>query len=299
MKKSIFKVLAVVALTAFSSPFLQAQNLTILSGLQGGAYNQLANDIKSVSTQPVDVLTSGGSIENVQKLLEKDGKINCSFVQFDVLKDEQKKNPNIKEILKIFQPMLFLEEIHIFTRVDAGITTMAQLAGKKVAIGSLTQGTRFTALNIKKGTGIAWEDIDMNSNDAYDALMAGKIDAFFYCGASPIPKFTKLTPEEQAKLQLVPLKHKGIPYVYIKQKLAAGTYSFVKEDMDIYSVPTLFMVRIYPGEINDKVEKLYKDTDEGMRKLMASGHHKAWEVAYENFRKALLEWPLYESDPGM
>lgn len=299
MKKSVIKIIAVLSMTVFLAPFLQAQkqNLTILSGLLGGAYNQLANDIKNVSTQPVDVLISGGSIENVNKLLE--GKeVNCSFVQYDVLIEEEKKNPNIKNILKIFQPMLFLEEIHIFTRADGGINIMEDLAGKKVAIGTLTQGTRFTALNIKKATGIAWEDVDMGSNEGYEALMQNKIDAFFYVGASPIPKFTKLPAEDQAKLKLIPIKHKKMPYVYVKQRLPMGTYSFVKADMEIYSVPTLFMVRIHQGEINDKVEKLYLDAEEGMKKLMASGHTK-WDVAYENFRKALIQWPLYESDPGM
>lgn len=299
MKKTFIKQVAALTMALFLSAFAQAQtqNLTILSGLLGGAYNQLATDIKSISSQPVDVLTSGGSIENIQKLMQGET-INCTFIQYDVLSEESKKNPNLQNILKIFQPMLFLEEIHVFVRADAGISTLEELAGKKVAVGALTQGTRFTALNIKKATGIAWEDVDMGSNEALEALMQNKVDAFFYVGASPIPKFTKLPAEDQAKLKLLPLKNKKIPYVYVKQIMKAGTYSFVKEDLETYSVPTLFMVRIYQGEINDKVEKLYQDTEEGMKKLMASGHTK-WDVAYENFRKALIQWPLYESDPGM
>ena len=62
--------------------------------------------------------------------------------------------------------------------------------------------------------------------------------------------------------------------MYIKQKMPAGTYSWLNQNVDIYSVITLFVVKITLGEVQDVIEKLYEDIEDGMRELQLEGHPK-------------------------
>jgi len=55
---------------------MQAQ-LQLLSGLSGGTYQSLAQDIKNHSSQKINVLTSSGSVDNYNQLISND---NSNFL---------------------------------------------------------------------------------------------------------------------------------------------------------------------------------------------------------------------------
>jgi uncharacterized protein len=276
----------------------ESDSFKFLSGLPGGSYMSFATDIKEISSIPIEVLPSGGSIENMKRLLnEKQTKL--TFIQYDVLAEEAIKNPKIKESLKVFLPILFIEEIHVITLKEKNIATIHDLVAKKVAIGDVSQGTNFTAKNIKKTMGLSWVDVEINSNDALQVLLNGDIDAFFYVGAAPIQMLQNVDSLTQTKLQLVSLKDKAFPLDYARQQMKANTYAWQSKSVETYGVLTVLMVKTIEGEVDNQIEKIYADINTKMKAMQAQGHEK-WNYVYDNFRRgyAQINWSTYVSDPG-
>ena len=81
MSKIIILVFALFFMGVNSS---NAQ-LNILSGLAGGTYEALSNDIKGASNQEVTVLSSEGSVDNYNQLINLNNNIFVTFLQYDVL----------------------------------------------------------------------------------------------------------------------------------------------------------------------------------------------------------------------
>lgn len=90
------------------------------------------------------------------------------------------------------------------TKADSGIKTIADLKGKRVAVGpagagfEMFLGPILTAHGVKYGVDIAAEDYDItpipaNYSDAATMLGDGSIDAAFMGGATPVPSVTQAT----------------------------------------------------------------------------------------------------------
>ncbi len=58
--KNALILFSLILIISFSS---NAQ-LKIISGFEGGSYHQMAKELKGISSQPIDVLTSKGSRDN-------------------------------------------------------------------------------------------------------------------------------------------------------------------------------------------------------------------------------------------
>ncbi len=267
---------------------LSAQ-IQIISGLEGGTYDQFSNDIKKITELPIEISTSGGALDNYNKLVA-DNAFNITFLQFDVLLAEELINPKIRENIRILLPLFLDEEIHLITKIDAPIKSIKDLELKKVGVGARTQGTNITASTIKNRTGINWTDVEIHSNESYEALMNGDIDAFFYVGGAPVSILNEL--DCNGKIKLVPIKHKALKSINAKKKISACTYKWQKKTIKTYSVSTLMVLNVSKSskDFKKEVEKLYFDIKENVSKLQEIGHPKWKDVYYEN---ADINWPYY------
>ncbi|MCF8298929.1 MAG: TAXI family TRAP transporter solute-binding subunit [Saprospiraceae bacterium] len=285
MKTKRIVILLIALVFSFSQ--LNAQ-IQIISGLEGGTYDQLSKDIKSVTELPIEITTSGGSLDNYNKLVA-DNNFNITFLQYDVLQAEELINPKIRENIRILLPLFLDEEIHLITRADAPFKSINDLNLKKVGIGAPTQGTNVTAKTIKFRTGINWTSVEIHSNDAYDALINGKIDAYFYVGGAPVSGLTNI---EIGKIKLLPVKHKALKKIYPEKKIDAGTYKWQNKSVKTYAVSTVMVLNTAKcsDDFKKDVEKLYFDIKENVAKLQESGHPKWKDVYYEN---ATINWPYY------
>ena len=268
--------------------------LQLLSGLQGGTYQSLAKDIMNNSTQKITVETSEGSVDNFNQLVSDDNSINATFLQYDVLLLNELKAPSIRENLRVLLPLFLDEEIHLIAKKGSGITDLNDLRGKRVAVGTKEQGTYVTATTIKQRTGVAWFDIEMSSIDAYQALLDGTIDAYFYVGGAPVSSLSKLGTD--AKIQLVNIKHKALKDIYRVKKIKKGTYAWQEKTISTFAVPTLLVVKVknMSDDTQLKFNNLLADVQANMKKMQSEGHPK-WKEVY--FKNQDIDWPYYYAKP--
>lgn len=293
MKKiSMHLVLIGIAFLSFSIT-LQAQ-FQLLSGLPGGTYQSLAQDIKNNSTLKINVGTSSGSVDNYNQLVSDDNSINATFLQYDVLLANELENPSIRENLRVLLPLFLDEEIHLITKKGSEISSINDLRGKRVAIGTKEQGTYITATTIKHRTGIAWFDIEISSNEAYKALIDGSIDAYFYVGGAPVSSLSKLGAD--APIKLVSIKHTALKEIYRKKKIPSGTYAWQEKSVTTFAVPTLLVVKVknMSNDTQVKFNTLLNDVNTNMKKMQSTGHPK-WKDIY--FKNQDIDWPYYYAKP--
>ena len=272
---------------------VQAQ-LQLLSGLPNGTYQSLAQDIKNNSSQNINVLTSSGSVDNYNQLIADDNSINATFIQYDVLLANELKSPSIRENLRVLLPLFLDEEIHLIAKKGSGISDLSDLRGKRVAIGTKEQGTYVTATTIKHRTGVAWFDVEMSSNDAYEALINGTIDAFFYVGGVPVNSLSKLGAD--APIQMVNIKHKALKDIYRVKKIKKGTYAWQQKTVSTFAVPTLLVVKVsnMSDDTQIKSNTLLAEVQANIKKMQDTGHPK-WKDVY--FKNQDIDWPYYYAKP--
>lgn len=272
--------------------------ITLNSGYQSGSYYSIAQDIKDLMGQrmiidtveidedkerydttyysDVRVRTSEGSVQNYRKVLKSEGD-QVAFVQQDVIffneyKDLE-KNTNYTENIK-YLLALGAEHVHLITKKDSEINSLADLEKKKVGIGSKNQGTQFTAKQIKKLTGISWVDNETPVQQCFAALLNDEIDAFFMVGAVPITKLDMMSREMRLHFKLVPIQDERLNGDYIEMKFTKGDYPWVEED--IVTVGTRLFLVHNDSRTSDKTKKLLQKMlskiYENREELMANAH---------------------------
>lgn len=136
------------------------------------------------------------------------------------------------------------ETVLLVTRADTGITSVADLKGKRVNIGNPGSGQRGNAedvlrlYNIDPNSDIQAEGLQQH--DASRALVDQKLDAFFYTVGNPSAAIEE--PANSADIRIVPINSDAIkqfvqerPY-YVMTTIPAGTYKGVDEPVETFAV---------------------------------------------------------------
>lgn len=123
--------------------------IAIATGTLEGTYHNIARDIQRVAEKDgiaVELVQTNGSFDNINLL--GSGKVDLAILQLDVLKFTSEvmhteAGVNVLDELKVVLNLYF-EEIHVIART-AGIRSLEQLAGKRVAVGPERSGSALTA----------------------------------------------------------------------------------------------------------------------------------------------------------
>ncbi len=111
--------------------------VVIAGGLHGGVYDEvsdtLAQRLKSTHNVATNVVHSGGSLDNRDRLLS--GEVAIAPMQASAINDDR---------LCVVAP-LFYEAVHLLVREDSGVQSILQLAGHRVAVGPEGSGSRMAA----------------------------------------------------------------------------------------------------------------------------------------------------------
>lgn len=149
-----------------------------------------------------------GSIENVKRI--SNGDAESGFSQADVAYWAYNgfnmflNDPPHKKLRVI--AALYPEAIHIGVRKDSGIRTIADLRGRRIAVGPLQSGTRVDAGIVLAAFGISEKDYQprhLQVTAAADALLDRTIDAFVQVAGYPVPIIAALA--EEAEIMLLPV----------------------------------------------------------------------------------------------
>lgn len=158
--------------------------LILTSGPPGSSFEKTARnyrDLLSSNGVTVKILTSEGSLENLQRLENPKFRVDVGFVQTG--ESDGSRGDKLYSLGSIaYQPLL------IFYRSPTPANLLSELGGKRLAIGASGSGTRAIALTLLETNGIvpggATTLLDLEAEDASKALLEGKADAVFLMGDS-------------------------------------------------------------------------------------------------------------------
>ncbi len=176
------------------------RSLTLTSGPEGSSFARYADGYQKIlATHGVtlNIRPSQGSSENLRRLQTPGSGVDVGFVQGGLAKDV--KPAGLVSLGSVaYQPLL------VFYRGSAPIQRLAELAGKRIAVGAPGSGTRALALALLEANGITGEPTKFDDLDAQAAaagLLEGKIDAVFLMGDSA-PVQTLRTLVQSSEVQL-------------------------------------------------------------------------------------------------
>ena len=158
----------VAAGAALSLSFaVQAQEfVNVLTGGTSGVYYPMGVALsqiygKALPGAKVSVQATKASVENLNLLQAGRGEIG--FTLGDSLSDAWKGNEEVgfKAPLKKLRTIaaIYPNYIQIVANADSGIKTLADLKGKRVAVGAPKSGTELTAREIFKAAGMSYKDM--------------------------------------------------------------------------------------------------------------------------------------------
>jgi TRAP transporter TAXI family solute receptor len=142
-----------VALTACTTGF-GGLTLRIAAGNPGGVYDKLAQTLATAWQAGLDierpqVLQTQGSPDNVTRVLA--GQADVAFVAADVAAGRYQADHGLAALARIHDDYL-----HIVVRAGSDIHSVAQLRGRRIAIGSPSSGVEFIADQLLRVAGLTW-----------------------------------------------------------------------------------------------------------------------------------------------
>lgn len=184
-------------------------SLTIATGGSSGIYHGYGAALGDVlSTEhhvPVDVLESGGSVENLERLA--DGSAQVAFSAADAVADAAAGRGDFDEPVPVRAlARVYDDFVHLVVRADSPIESIEGLRGRTVSLGAPRSGTALIAGRLLSVAGVPTTRIDerfLDLGESIDALERGEVDAFFWSGGLRTPGIADLA--TRTEIRLVPL----------------------------------------------------------------------------------------------
>jgi TRAP transporter TAXI family solute receptor len=194
---------------------------------------------------------TGASVQNIQQLVA--GTYAVAFSLADTAADAV-RGAGAFEGKR--QPVAALARIHtnytqVIVRADAGITTVADMRGKRISTGSPRSGTEVIANRLLQAAGLdPAKDLSAQRLDlakTVDGIKDGSVDGLFWSGGLPTPGITDLltTARDEVRfLDITPLlpELKKINPGYEAGTVPGATYG-TSADVRTIVVPNVLLVR--------------------------------------------------------
>lgn len=309
MLRRLTSVAAVVAVTALSSVPSSAQDLTFFTiGTGGTSFTYypvggvIANAIsKPPGSRPCDdggscgvdgliasAVSSRGSVDNVNAIVS--GLRDSGFAQSDVAywaytgtgtMEGEEPAEDLRTIAALFE-----EHIHLVTLADSGISSVADLKGKRVSLDEPGSGTYVDANLILEANGLSQDDLtpeQLKGAAATEALRNGKVDAIFVVAGYPTGAIVELA--SAVDIKLVPIDGAGAEELTNNY----GFFSASEIPSDAYEgvdgATTIAVGAQWFTHADKDEELIYKITEalwnEKSRKLLDVGHAKGASITAE------------------
>lgn len=276
-----------------------SSSIGMVTGSKTGTYIAFGKDMARIAQKDgltVNVFDSKGSIDNIKRITSKE-KVGLAIVQSDVLGFlSRSKNPESIEIaskLRLVAPF-YGEEVHILARRN--VTTLADLNGKRVVVGSEGSGSMITAVNIFSTLGITPAQMfKIEPPQGVVAVLNGEVDAVVFVGGKPVKMFKNMESISNIKVgpnagkldqvHFLALDDKRLMTDYKPAVITHSDYDFVASDIPTISVTSLLITYDYTRK-NDayykeqcqNMAKLVTNISNNLIELKASGHPKWKEV---------------------
>lgn len=305
MKKAMKKLMVAGVLCMAGAAFLAGcgsdsssggkQFLNIATGGTAGTYYPLGGALAEILNQNIKGMnasaqSTGASVANVNML--KDGSVDIAFIQNDIAYyaangKEMFKDNKVDSLRGL--AALYPETIQFVTTQDKGIKTIADLKGKKVAVGASGSGAEANARQILEAYGITYNDIDvqyLSFGEAVDALKDGNVDAGVVVAGFPTAAVQDLAANKSAAIVDIDPKisdqlMQKYPY-YTKMVIPKGTYPGQTEDVNTVAVKCVIVgtTKLSDEMGGEIVKALYMHLDR-MKAAHAVGKYITKDTALE------------------
>ena len=178
-------------------------SLVIATGGTGGVFYPYGEGLARILSEKLPnteatALETAGSVDNM-KLIQS-GKAQIGMSTVDSAYDAINGTSAYAEsgpVPAMTIAVLYQSFLHVIARQDAGITTVADMAGKRISVGSAGSSTEIAANRVLEAaeidpmTGIIRQELSVA--DSVIGLQEGSVDAFFWIGGLPTAAITDLT----------------------------------------------------------------------------------------------------------
>jgi TRAP transporter TAXI family solute receptor len=283
-----------VAAAALAGTAHAQQFFRIGTGGTAGTYYPVGGMIANTVSQPgklsATAQASAGSVANVNAVAA--GQLESGFSQADVAtwaftgKGVWEGKPAVSGLRLIAN--LYPESVHIVARKGAGIKSVADLKGKRVALDEPGSGTLINARSILAAYGLKDSDLRpeyIKPNQAGDKLKDGSLDAFFFTGGWPAGAIAELA-SSGAGIELVAIDGPQAEAIrkassfFAPDTIPADTYKGVGA-VKTLAVGAQWVTsdKVDANLVYEIVKSLYSDAGQ---KAMGAGHAKGKFITKDN-----------------
>ncbi|SIN84434.1 TAXI family TRAP transporter solute-binding subunit [Vannielia litorea] len=234
-------------------------------------------------------LSANGSVANINAIAG--GTLESGFSQSDVatwaytgtgIWEGKEPVESLRAIANLYP-----ESIHLVASAGSGISSVADLKGKKVSMDEPGSGTLVDAKIILEGYGLSEADIQpeyLKPDQAADRMRDGAMDAFFFVGGYPAGAISELASQHDVKL--VPISCEEAPSIcetygfFAADTVPGGTYEGNADDVNTLSVGAQWITSADQPEdlIYGITKALWNDNT---RKQLDAGHAKGKSITKE------------------
>jgi hypothetical protein len=182
--------LVVVAAFALAIKLMQSappSHIRMISGPVGSSYRTLAEKYKkSLEAHGVkmEIVTSEGALDNLQRLADAKGKVDVGFVQGGLT-----DGVDISRLASL--GTVFTQPVMLYYRMPEVVDRLTALKGKRIGIGVEGSGTHALALRLLKANDMDEKSatlVSIGGEEAARMLNEGKLEAAFLMGDSATPQ---------------------------------------------------------------------------------------------------------------
>ncbi len=185
---------------------------------------------------------TAGSVDNIETIAE--GRLDAALTEADVPMFLGKRADSVRAIGN-----LAIDQMHLVVLRDGPIKTLRDLKGKRVSLGEEGSGTHLHAHQLLTALGLKDSEVkedNLRSALAADAMLAGKLDAFFVMDEAPVPTIAEL-----AKIKPIRLlgisgpaveKMRQADHLLEPSRIAGGTYLGIEGETQTIAVGLTFVV---------------------------------------------------------
>ena len=283
--------------------------LGMVTGPKTGTYVAFGKDIAGQAKKAgidIAVKPSSGSIDNIKRITGTEENAALGIVQSDVLGFlKRSKNPEslaTAQKLRMVLPF-YREEVHVLARREVG--SFADLAGKRVVVGSEGSGSMLTSVNLFSLLGIKPAKMyQVEPPEGIVAVLNNRADAMVFVGGKPVRLFKNL--EEVAgiakgplagkmqEVHLLPLDDPRLTQEYSAASITPEDYAYVEQLVPTVAVNAMLVsydfTRKNTAYYRQRCAALGKVTQsirDNLESLKSSGHPKWREV---DLQADVLSW---------
>ena len=263
------------------------------------AFTTAVGQILSTDDYKFVVQSTGGSQANIEMI--EDGEAQFAIVQNDVMNYAYEGTNGFSAPVTCFSAIgcVYAEVCQIIATKSSGIKTVADLAGKNVAVGDAGSGVYYNATQILAAAGL---DIDKDINktaasfgDAATLLKDGAIDAAFITAGTPTPAVSDLaTSTDIVAVDLgedvIAKLMNDYPF-YAKHAYSSDDYAFIGDEKSTtVAIMATFIVTNDMSE--EQAYEITKNLWESQEDI-AVAHAKGKEMSKDTAAAAIGNVPLH------